>query len=576
MMQTPSDDVSRLQGRYSLTLLSPSSKYFSLCLSIGMAALLAAITVLWYLRMEDYWRIGAAIGVLLLAQYVDSRYIKNKEYSKSLHASAFGCCVWMLALLMGLVTAAITARELQPFFVVMGMFLFASFRIGIYTTVLGCSIGRAWAICLVQPLAIFAVMVPVEMWSPLMTDPVSLGYGIAYLGCASAWSVLTDRSGRPALKSTHVLVQAYIASQGGRQQEIESIMEANSNESEVQTTIVLFGGTAGFSFVLPGVHPGPYHPVGGSNVTYKIYEKLNSRAMVMHSISDHTLNIPSQHQMGAYLRSLDGTRTVNTGRTCTKPAVVVRGKSRVSGLAFGSNAMLFMSMSPHGMEDLPSVIKAESDAYARASGFERAILVDCHNAMGPDISEEELKNMLQAAKDCLDALAGMKQYPLEIGYVNSEGMDVRSEDMGMAGLGLACIRLDGTRYYIGWADANNMNNGTRERVVAEFTKTGRTLLEVCTSDTHYTPVKAKNRNGYYQLGLVSGDEKVSEWFLGMAGRADANVAGAEFDIRQCNASLRLMGSQIFEHYSSAMDKSMNLVKAFMIGCAALFLTTLLI
>lgn len=575
-MQTSTDDVSKLQGRYSLTLLSPSSQYFSLCLSIGMAGALTVITTILYLDTRDYWRIGAVIGALLLTQFVDSRYIKNKEYSKSLHSSAFGCCVWMLALLMGIVTSAITGKELQSFFVVMGMLLFASFRIGIYTTVLGCKIGRAWAICFIQPLAIFAVMIPYSMWDTILPDPMALGYGIAYLGCATAWSVLTDRSGRPEFKSTHVLVQAYIASQGGRQQDIESIMEKSSNKSSVLTTLVRFGDSKGFTLAFPEIHPGPYHPVGGSNITYKIYEKLNSRAMVMHTISDHTLNIPSQHQVSTYLKSLNDTELQDSGDTCTEPVVVYKGKTRVSGIAFGKNVMLFMSMSPYGMEDLPSVIKTKTDKYAQSVGFTRTMLVDCHNAMGPEIPDDELENMLQATKECLDRLVKVKQYPFEIGYVNSESMDVQSEDMGMAGLGLACIRVNDTRHYIGWADANNMNNGTREKVVAEFTKTKRNLVDVCTSDTHFTPVKPKNSQGYYQLGLMAGDEKVSEWFLEMAYKVDEDATANGFSILKSSTELLLMGSRIFEIYSKAMDRSMNLVKIFMIGCSALFLSTLLI
>ena len=574
-MQTSTDDVSRLQGRYSLTLLTPSSRYFSLCLSMGMVAAVAAVATWWYLD-AGYWHVAAAAAALALTQLLDSRYIRNREYSKSLHSSAFGCCLWMLALLMGLAVAAITSSEPAPFFVALGLFLFASFRIGIYTTVLGCRIGRAWAVCFVQPAAVFVAMVPAEMWGTLLLDPVSLAYGAVYLGCATAWSVLTDRSGRPALKSTHVLVQAYIDSQGGRQHVIESIMEGNSSESEVRTTLVRFGGPDGFCVVLPEVHPGPYHPVGGSNIPYLIFEKLESRAMVMHSISDHTLNIPSQGQVDRYLKSLEKTDIQETGTTCTEPSVVTKGRSRVTGISFGRNALLFMSLSPYGMEDLPSSIKAEIDVHARRAGLMRAMLVDCHNAMGPEISGDDYSDMLQASRECLDALAAAKQHPMEIGYANSNGMDVRSEDMGMGGLGMLCLGVNGSRYYMGWADANNMQNGTREKVVAEFTKTGRTLLDICTSDTHYTPVKAKNRNGYYQLGLMSGDSRLSGWFLDLAQEADVRVSPSKFDISETDTSLLLMGSKMFENYSRAMDRSMNLVKIFMIGCSALFLTTLLV
>ena len=575
-MQPSTDDVSRLQGRYSLTLLSPSSSYFSLCLSVGMVAAVAAVATWWYLDAPEYWRILAAAAVLVATQRIDSLYIRNREYSKSLHSSAFGCCVWMLALLMGLAVSAVTESGPSPFFVVLGFFLFTSYRIGIYTTVLGCRIGRAWTVCFVQPAAVFAAMVPVDMWAGLLSDPASLAYGLIYLGCATAWSVLTDRSGRPHFKSAHVLVQAYIDSQGGRQHVMESMMEGNSSESCVRTTLVRFGGPDGFCIVLPEVHPGPYHPVGGSNIPYRIFEKMDSRAMVMHSISDHTLNIPSSSQVDRYLESLERTVSLDSGSTCTEPVVVMEGRSRVTGISFGRNAILFMSLSPYGMEDLPSSLKAEIDERVRKAGLNRAMLVDCHNAMGPEISGDDYSNMLGAATACLDALATAPQYPVKAGYTNSGNMDVWSEDLGMGGLGLMRLDINGSRYYVGWADANNMENGARESVVAEFLKTGRSLLEMCTSDTHYTPVKAKSRNGYYQLGLMSGNERLAKWFLGLAERVDGGVEQSGFEISETDTSLLLMGSTIFEHYSGAMDRSMNLVKVFMIGCSALFLSTVLV
>ena len=570
-MDQSSDDVSRLQGRYVLTLLSPSSRYFSLCLSMGMAALISWVIASYYAESQEYWRIAATLAVLGVTQLLDSRYIKNREYSKSLHSSAFGCSIWMISLVMGLVVSSITSRDASFFFVALGMFLLASFRISIYTTVLGCKIGRAWAICFIQPVALFAVMMPASEWGVALLDATTLAYGVAYLGCATAWSVLTDRSGRPDLSSTHVLVQAYIASQGGKQHEIESILEQNSSESPVETILLRFGGR--FGLVLPGVHPGPYHPVGGSNIPYMIHKMLDSKFMVMHSISDHALNIPSHAQVQQYLRSLEAFDTVSRGATCTIPVVRLEGRARVTGLALGRCALMFMSLSPYGMEDLPGMIKSKVDGYARDAGFDDVLLVDCHNAMGPDISRQDHDDMLRAAKACLDDMATREQHEMDVGYGS---MDVECPDVARGGLGLICIRIKQSRYYIGWADANNMENGVREQVVGAFTKTGRNLLEMCTSDTHYNPVKPKNRHGYYQFGLMSETEQICKWYLELARKADSAASRCSYDIMRSHTRMMLMGSRIFETYSRAMDRSMNLVKVFMIGCTALFLTTALL
>lgn len=572
-MDASTDDVSRLQGRYSLTLLSPSSKFFSLALSTGMTALLAAVVLYLYLQDAQYWRIGTVVAVLLATQWIDAMYIRNQEYSKSLHSSAFGSCIWMIALLTGLVSASITDSAPMLFFVALGMFLLASFRISIYTTVLGCGIGRAWAVAFVQPLALFGVMIPADMWWDILADPLLLGYGAAYLACATAWSLLTDRSGRPDIKSTHVLVQAYISSQGGRQHEIEGILETRSGQSGVSTTLIRFGGDQ-FCMALPGVHPGPYHPVGGSNIPYLMYEKLGRRAMILHSISDHALNIPSRRQVERYLSSLNKVQVQASGGTCTEPVIKICGRSRVTGICLGRNALLFLSLSPYGMEDLPSSIKAAADSCAADLKL-RALLVDCHNAMGPEISGEDHADMEQAIRECLQELSPAPQYNMRAGYANS-GQETRAGDLAHGGLAVACIEVKDSKYYIGWADANNMENGIREAVSAEFTKDGRTLLEICTSDTHYNPIKPKNRNGYYPFGHLTDATEIVRLYRDLARSAEETVSDSSYEIAQSDTDLLLMGQRIFEYFSRAMDHSMKLVKVFMSGSAALFLSTLLV
>ena len=117
---------------------------------------------------------------------------------------------------------------------------------------------------------------------------------------ASAWSILTDRAGRPGMHSTHKTIQAYLASQGNDFTEAEEIMEQRSSEKKVSTSQIKLSSPNGemqFRMVLPEIHPGPYHPVGGSNIPYLIYKNLDSSAMVMHSISDHALNLPSKMKL---------------------------------------------------------------------------------------------------------------------------------------------------------------------------------------------------------------------------------------------------------------------------------------
>ena len=577
-MQKDSDDVSNIHNRFSLTLINPSSHYFSLVASLIVGIAITVTTYLGYLNSEDFWfRIPLVVGVLAITQLIDTRFTKKKEYSKVLHASLFSNLLWVATLLMGLLASVALSKETSLFFVTFGMFLFASLRIGIFTTVLGVNIKMIWLICLIQPLAMFLVLIPQDLWIPMLTNPMALGYGIVFLIIASAWSLVTDRAGRPGMKSTHKTIQAYLASQKNDFTDAEELMEQRSSNTKVSTSqirLLSSNGKTEFRMILPDIHPGPYHPVGGSNIPYLIYKNFNSSAMVLHSISDHSLNLPSKNEVGNYLKNLENSVVKEEGVQCTEPVTVQINKARVTGLLFGKSPLLFLSLSPHGMEDIPSYMKTEIEQYAKNRSYVRTIIVDCHNAMGKEISKEDGEDMLKAAKSCLDSLITKDSFPIEFGYANSDEMDVWAEDLGMGGIGIVCFKINDKKYFLGWADANNMENVVREKIIDNFAKRDFQLLEICTSDTHYAPVKARNRNGYYQLGLITGAEKLSKWFLDIAKIAETKTTTAKYEILENQADVKIMGQGIFEDFSKALDNSLKISKGFMIGGVCLFITSL--
>jgi len=580
-MEKDPDDVSNIHNRFSLTLVNPSSHYFSLVASLGVGAVIVLATYLGYFNngyLDQIWfRLPAVIVVLALIQLLDAKFAKKKEYSKSLHSSLFGNMLWVVTILMGLLASLVLSKETSLFFITFGMILFASFRIGIFTTTLGANLKKAWAICFIQPLAMFLILIPQEMWLFMLSNPMALGYGGAFLIIASAWSLVTDRAGRPEMKSTHKTIQAYLSSQGNDFTDAEILMEEQSTETRVTTSQIKLSSqdeSKKFRIVLPEIHPGPYHPVGGSNIPYQIYKNLSSSAMIMHSISNHALNLPSRSEVKNYLDNLENSTIKEKGAQCTEPVTIQINKARVTGILFGNNPLLFLSLSPYGMEDIPSYIKTEIDHYAENMNYSKIMTVDCHNAMGEEIVKEDAEDMLRAAKSCLDTLITKDNFPIEFGYANTNDMDVWTEDLGMGGLGITCFRINNKKYFLGWADANNMENGVREKITDIFAKRDYNLLEICTSDTHYSPVKARNRNGYYQLGLITSADKLSKWFFKIAKSAENNIIPAKFEILENETKVKVMGQSIYKDYSKALDNSLKITKGFVIGSLVLFITSL--
>lgn len=573
-------DVSKIHKRYSLTLLNPSSFYHSLIISIIVASVLVTLTVSVYLESEDiFFRLLAVLVTLLVTQIIDSSFTRNKEYSKALHMSLFGNSLWLLTVVSGLLASLIISREEIPFlFITVGMFLFASFRIGIFTTVLGTNIRKAWLVCFLQPMAMFLALVPIDMWIPVLTNYQAIAYGTTFLILASSWSILTDRAGRPGIKSTHKLIQAYLSSLSkNNPSEVENILSERAKVSKVSTSQIRFhtkNANREFRLVLPDIHPGPFHPVGGSNIPYLIYKNLGSSAMVLHSVSNHSLNLPSQTEVSQYLESLSKYSVAQEGLNCTEPVTVQINNARCVGLLFGKTALLFLSLSPHGMEDLPLHVKSEIEQFSKNRNFGQVLIVDCHNAMGEEISQNNSEDLLASSKSCLDTLMTKETYPLEFGYANSKDMDLKAPDLALGGIGILCLRTNNKKYFLGWADANNMENGVREAVVNHFSKNGYDLIEICTSDTHYTTQGVRNRNGYYQFGLVTKPQDMANWYLEIAKESEKNIESASFEILENEANVKVMGPTIFRDYSRAVDKTMNLTKGFLSACSAFFLLTM--
>ena len=573
-----SNDIENIHRRYTLTLINPSSYYVSLFGSIAIAGVISFLCFNNFItNYEIVYHLPAALGALLAIQYIDSRFTRHKEYSKSLHMSFFGNVLWLITIVAGIIGSSMLSIEPALFYVALGMFIFSSFRIGIMTTTLGISMKKACALCFVQPLAMFFALVPISMWSVLY-DVQTLSFAVVFLGVAVVWSYITNRTGLPMIKSTHKLLQAYLQSVSQNDpRDMESIILETSMQSDISTSQIRFSTNDDkndFRMILPDLHPGPFHPVGGSNIPYEIYKSMNSSAMVLHSISDHSLNLPSQQDVQDYLQELSKSRVSKKGMTCTEPVTAQINKAHVVGIRLDETALLFLSLSPHGMEDVPVILKTEIEQMAKNRNFEHALIVDTHNAMGGEISQEDSQDLLTAAKNVLDILITKNNHPLQYGYANSQSMNIQTSDLAGGGIGMLCLAFEQKKYFLCWADANNMENGVREEVIAHLKNHGHELVEMFTSDTHSTTMGVRNRNGYYELGSVTKSERLADWCLTIAKQAEKNIAEGKFEILENNAKVRVMGSGIFEHLSKALDRSLNMTKWFMILCTGIFLISI--
>ena len=578
------ESVNKIHKRFYLTLINPSSHLTSLSISFFCASIIIVLSHVYYLNSSFQNLVVVlplSLAVLYAAKMIDFAILRSApvaKLTKIYHIAAFANILWLITIALGIASAAVFGRsEIHFRFIVEGMLLAAGLRIGIFTSVFGASLPKAVLVSPILPLVFFASFMPIEHVPFYLSDTTGLGYGLAMMAIAAIWVAIADAAGRPNVTSTFKLLQAYLLAWTERNpRSMEKMMEERAHESKVSTHTLAFKTANGRSLiVVPDIHPGPFYPVGGSNLPYEIYNvysRNSVHAVVMHGISDHSLNLPSRMQVENYLGSLENQKLFGSGNTCAEPIVIQINKARVSGMAFDKVALLMLSLSPHGMEDVPEVIRKEVESYSATKGFSNVLVIDTHNAMGKHLGDDDCLDMLKACKVALDELMMKPQYNFKFGFCHSSEIGAKAHDVGPAGMSVMTISVNEKSFGLGWADSNNMARGLREHILEHLAANNISMLEVCTSDTHYTSGRARNLTGYFTFGSLSALDTISKWYLDMAKRAGERAESASYEATQITSELKIMGTEQFSDYSKALDRALRITKIFIGITAAVYIS----
>jgi putative membrane protein len=579
MSDFESDSVSSLHKRWLFTNINPSSEKFSFLISIlSLATNVALINfVITPHTVTDFLVsfpiIAAVFSITLVFDYLSLKGTPLNRFSKVLHVSAFANLLWTLTVIGGFISEfIINTNSPNINFVLQGMFMAIGLRIGIFVSVFGASLKRTIPISFIQPLIIFILISFFYFNHIFYTNITVYVFGSVILFIGVMWTIIVDRIGRPNFTSAFKILQAFlIAWTENKSDEMEKIAEAKASPKVVNTLIMKFRpkDERDISLVLPELHPGPFNPIGGSNLPFDIFKFYSNSAMVMHSISDHSLNIPSKKEVEKYLKSLNQINHLETGTKCTLPITITRNDCNCSGFALGKNVIILFSKSPSGMEDIPLEVKTDLEVYAQQIGFKQIMIIDAHNSMGAKLEENDVRTLINIGKETLLKLIESAQYDFKIGYANSfqiNDQTVRElqklPDLGQGQFGVLALSINNDVYLLCWIDSNNMKNGIREKIAISLASQGFKVIEICTSDTHATSGK-RNTKGYYTLGDVTSEYKIINVFDTLATCARTNLKLSTFEIYKTESQVMVMGTDQFDHYSNALEKSFLVTKIFL-------------
>jgi putative membrane protein len=587
MGKSDSNSVSVIHKRWSFTRVNPSSYKLSYLISLLGGAVVIVLTC------TSIFKVGTSILILhlvlglaamtgsLFLDYYALRGTSLNNIKKVFHVSAFSNLLWALTIFLGIVSHTIFSKTSIPSsYVIEGMLLAVGMRIGIFVSVFGAGITRAVFSAFIQPVVFLLAFVPLAFYAYIASIITGIIYGSVFIILALAWVRLADKAGRPDVKSTFNVLQAFLAAWTENSSErMEEIAEARANKEKVTTYIARFRLiNSQVSMILPDLHPGPFNPVGGSNLPYLLYCEYSRSAIILHSVSNHSRNLPSKSEVHNYIRTLSQVTVSQRCDTSTVPLQSRVGKSTATGIIFGDIAMVILSMAPEGMEDVPESIRISLERYSSHLGLKHILVVDSHNAMGEDLKKSDSEALLSAGKNCLKELINAPQYEFKVGFANMDDISCNpthlNEELGQSGLATIVFEVDGNQYVIGWADSNNMHNNLRDNVITKLARNGIQTLELCTSDTHSTSGK-RTRHGYYALGNISKHEDIAEIYLQLSKKSIEKATSARFELASSASIIKVMGKRQFDDYASALNRSMNITKIFLAITSAVFVTMLI-
>ena len=506
-----------------------------------------------------------AVGITTIGFFLDLFLLRGtptNKISKVIHVAAFSSSFWLVTILLGLLTNSIFDKNSDIItYCLGGMFIASGLRYGIFVSVFGSRMLRSILIAFVLPVVFFINILPYSYSFILQEHLTVLIMGSTIFTIGVVWSIMADRAGCPNLKSTFSVLQAFLSAwTENKQEKMEEIFESRSSVDVIRTRMMKFErkGDKQVFVVLPDIHPGPFNPIGGSNLPQQLFNFFENNAIVLHSISDHSKNLPTTAEVNKYLNSLKNSVLKNSGNECTLPLITKSNNFTLTCIGFKTSVLVIISKDS-GMEDLPYSIIEKIEQFAKELGFSDIMIVDGHNALGNKISNEEESSLTALALTSLEKLVGKQYYTYEIGYSNSLTSGFRIVELGGAGIGVFNLRINNEDHLIGWSDSNNLVNGLRIRILRELNKAGINMLEICSSDTHSSSGK-RTRQGYYALGNVTKDEDIIKAFSEISSKAMSKTSPSSFSYLDSYSQIKLMGRDQFDNYATALNKSMNITK----------------
>ena len=403
----------------------------------------------------------------------------------------------------------------------------------------------------------------------LRFDLLPVFFGVLSYAMIAAFMLILKRrktsGGHSALSLFRAFMKTWV---GGEAAGLERIIADHSEEAQVVTKVARFRTQAGNVFlVLPGVHPGPFHPVGSYDLPGVISRAFKGQGTVMtfHGPGGHERNLATREETDRYAaETSEFARTIplSAAEASIKGPIQARiGKANVGATAFSTDMIVTVSFAPLGSDDLSAEIETELSGPASAAGFDVTV-IDAHNSL--EDHQEWVESADPGWGQLFELMKLAEATPFRVGYAHSSefGFGAR-EDLTENGIGLIMFETPRGKSVLILADANNAVPSLRAETAKALSSLGYELIEFCTSDSHNLAARGLTvSRGYRALGEATPVESLIKLVADIAKLAETRLSQSSYGSGLLTSTVKVFGGKALEEFAMITQSSSALARRY--------------
>jgi len=454
---------------------------------------------------------------------------------------------------------------------VVGTFLAWAFELLVINGAFVPNTAKSLCLAAVQPLATFlltSAFVGVDSTATYAAAGGSVILGVTVAFLLKFKTFKTEGAGINSLQTFQSFLKSWVSHKPG---DLERYFTLYSQDQPVITKVLLATAADRTALVLPGVHPGPFYPVGSYNVSELIFHELKNKGitpMVLHGVGGHERNLPTNELAKKYTAAVASAVAPSgageTVHTMRGPSTLQLGPTHLTTLGFGNQIVVFLSSAPFNTDDLPPGIIDAAVSAATESGVE-LMLVDAHNSIGGTDCE-------QPNVDWKEVFADIKANPdeeFELGMAHSSELHFEhGSDVSDGGIATLVFRKHKSTYALISSDSNNAVVGLRQMVLDELKKENVNLIDLCTSDTHSSAARQLTNRGYHALGEDTDPATLVAVIKKLERLAEERLSPGRVATITSRQTLPLIGDKSLDDFATLTKETLSFTKAYATGAIA--------